>query len=164
MPCQTPKEFELRIWIAAEPDAVFKCWARADRLSKWFQHTARHFSADNPSENRTEARGGDRYEWGLVHGHRSTGKFLEVDSEKRVVHFTFSGDSGMSTRVQAESADGGSMVRLTHLGLPDADVECYADVKCGWTFYLTSLKAFLEHQVDLRELSPQRIRGGVLNI
>ena len=164
MPRQMPKEFELRIWINAQPDEVFQCWARAERLSKWFQHTARHFSADNLSENRTEARSGDRYEWSLAHGHRSTGRFLEVHPAKRLVHFTFGGDSGMSTRVQIEPADGGSLVRLTQLALPAEDVECYADVKCGWTFYLSNLMAFLEHQVDLREHSPQRIRDGVLNV
>lgn len=164
MPCGTPREFELCIWISANPGAVFQCWTRAERLTGWFQHTARHFSPDSPSENRTEAGGGDRYEWGLVHGHRSAGKFLEVDSERRVVHFTFGGDSGMSTRVQIEPSDDGSLVRLTHVGLPEGDVECYADVKCGWTFYLTNLKAFLEHQVDLREHSAERIRKGALNI
>jgi hypothetical protein len=80
------------------------------------------------------------------------------------VHFTFGGDSGMSTRVQVQPAESGSIVRLTHLGLPPNDVDAYSDTKCGWTFYLTSLKAFLEHGVDLREHEPQRIRNGALNI
>jgi uncharacterized protein YndB with AHSA1/START domain len=99
-----------------------------------------------------------------VHGHRSAGRFLEVDPKHRIVHFTFGGDIGMSTRVEVDPAEGGSLLRLTHVGLPPGDVECYAEVKSGWTFYLTNLKAFLEHQVDLREHSPQRIRDGALNI
>ena len=49
-------------------------------------------------------------------------------------------------------------------GRQNDDVETYADVKCGWTFFLTNLKAFHEHGVDLREHAAERIRGGALNI
>jgi uncharacterized protein YndB with AHSA1/START domain len=160
----TPGEFELTIWIDAQPRDVFASWVRSDRLAQWFQHKARAFAPDEPHLDKPEAATGDHYEWRLNHGHRSTGRFLDVRPDAMLVRFTFAGDSGMSTELRAEARDGGTLVTLTHCDLPPGDVEAYADIKCGWTFYLTSLKAWHEHRVDLREHDPARIRAGVLNI
>ncbi len=160
----TPREFELKIWINARPRDLFASWVRPDRLARWFQHSARAFARDRPDVDKPEADEGDRYEWRLNHGHRSTGTYLDVRPDEMLVRLSFGGDGDMSTRFHAEPNDGGTMVHLTHHGLPSGDVETYADVKCGWTFYLANLKAFHEHAVDLRERDPQRIRGGAMNI
>jgi uncharacterized protein YndB with AHSA1/START domain len=40
----SPSEAELKIWIAADPQEVWRSWVDARRLEKWFQHSARHFS------------------------------------------------------------------------------------------------------------------------
>lgn len=164
MPGKSPSEAELRIWIAADAREVWRSWVDAGLLSKWFQHSARHFSPDTPPVVRAEAATGDRYDWSLAHGHRSLGRFLEVDRERCVVHFSFEGKGGMSTRVEIDRAGGGALVRLKHSGIPAGDFECYADVKCGWTFYLANLKSYHEGGVDLREHLPERIRAGVVNI
>jgi uncharacterized protein YndB with AHSA1/START domain len=160
----TPQPLELKIWINADPHDIFASWVRADQLAKWFQHTARVIHPDHPSQDKPEASSGDAYEWTLVHGHRSTGKYLDVRPDEMLVHLSFGPDGAMSTEFRAAPSDGGTMVHLTHRGLPPGDVETYADVKAGWTFYLTNLKAFHEHGVDLREHSAERIRAGALNI
>jgi uncharacterized protein YndB with AHSA1/START domain len=160
----TPQEFALKIWINAQPRDLFTSWVRPDQLAQWFQHQARAFSRDAPTLDKPEAATGDHYEWRLNHGHRSTGRFLEVNPDAMLVRFTFGGDSGMTTEFRAEPRDGATLVTLVHRGLPSDDVETHADIKCGWTFYLTNLKAWHEHRVDLREHEPQRIRAGVLNI
>ena len=164
MSASTPQSLQLKIWINAQPRDVFESWVRSDQLAQWFQHHARAFSPDQPQIDKPEASTGDQYEWLLNHGHRSIGRYLEVDRERQVVRVSFAGDSGMSTELRAEPRDGGTMVTLTHRELPPGDVETYADIKCGWTFYLTSLKAWHERRADLREHEPARIRAGVLNI
>ena len=160
----TPRHFALKIWINAQPRDVFASWVRSDELAQWFQHHARAYSPDQPHIDKPEASTGDHYEWLLNHGHRSSGRFLEVRADAMLVRFTFGGDSGMSTELRAEPRDGGTLVMLAHHGLPPGDVESYADIKCGWTFYLTSLKAWHERRTDLREHDPNRIRAGVINI
>lgn len=158
-----PREFELKIWISAQPRDVYASWVQSDQLARWFQHQARAFAPDRPDADKPEASTGDRYEWRLNHGHRSTGQYLDVRPDELLVRLSFGGDGGMSTEFRAEPSGGGTTVRLTHRGLPPDDVETYVDVKCGWTFYLANLKAFHEHGVDLREHEPERIRGGALN-
>jgi uncharacterized protein YndB with AHSA1/START domain len=160
----TPREFELKIWIGAPPRDVFASWVRSEQLARWFQHMARAFAPERPHEDKHEAAAGDHYEWRLNHGHRSTGRYLDVRPDELLVRLSFGGDSGMSTEFRAEPGAGGTTVHLTHRGLPPDDVETYADVKCGWTFYLANLKAYHEHGVDLREHDADRIRGGAMNV
>lgn len=156
-----PSRCECRIWINAPLSAVFEGWTRADCLSRWFQHTARNFRGESTVEGR--AATGDRYEWTMSHGHVSRGTYLEVLPES-LVRLTFGPETGMTFTVHLDERDGGTLVRLTHENIPRDDFEAHADIKSAWTFFLTNLKAWHEHGVDLREHDPARIRAGVSNI
>jgi uncharacterized protein YndB with AHSA1/START domain len=161
MPAYDLTRLECRIWISVSPHEVFDSWARAEHLAKWFQRSAKNFSDGRTIEGL--ASSGDSYEWKMSHGHVSRGNYLEVQPDK-LVRLTFGHGTGMTFTVRFEPLEGGTLVRLTHENIPDGDVETHVDIKTGWTFFLTNLKAWHEHKVDLREHAPQRIRMGIVNI
>lgn len=145
----------LNIWIAAPPDEVFASWVDERLLPRWFHHEAQHTPGP-------VAATGSAYEWRMVHGHVSHGRYLEVEPGTRV-RLTFGHDDGMTFTVRCEPDAASTLVHLVHEGIPD-DAETHADIRAGWTFFLVNLKAWNEHGVDLREHDADRIRSGVLNI
>jgi len=77
---------------------------------------------------------------------------LEVDENKKIVYSW--GENAQETVVTIslkELSDTGTIIQVTETGLPEDDPEIVNKVlgqKEGWVYMLTSLKAYLENDVN----------------
>jgi uncharacterized protein YndB with AHSA1/START domain len=118
--------------IAARPSAVYAYLTDSVKWARWQGHTAE-----------IEAVPGGRFRMTLVNGTTAEGRFVELQPDRRVV-FTWGWQGhatvppGSST-VEIELApDGdGTLVRLTHRGLPADEVALH---NAGWSYYLPRLE------------------------
>lgn len=146
--------FSLKIEIAAAPQRVFRAWTDSAELCAWFA-----------VRNEIEPHVGGRlfFEW--LGGDRLETKLLAV-KKNREVRFPF-GSKGEEVRVLFKKVKGGTLCTLEQTGMrtsPKQKIEMHMGCKTGWVFFLTNLKAYLEHGVDLRSTNRRKsYRTGYLN-
>lgn len=148
--------FEVHDYYDAPAREVFRAWATAGGLCRFFLEEARHASPAGRERAPGEAaRPGDRYHWRWRHGPGIEGEFLGVD-EDRLVAFTF---GGMEVRVRPVPVDGGTRLDLEQTGIETDDagrVRGHLNCRSCWVFFLTNLKSVLHHGHDLRDRRPER--------
>jgi len=122
--------------IAAPPGVVYSYLTESARWAKW-----------QGSEADLDARPGGLFLLTMPDGARARGEFVELVPDEKVV-FTWGWvdhpgvPPGASTVQIAISPDaGGSMVTITHMGLPGDEVEMH---RMGWEHYLPRLAASAE--------------------
>jgi uncharacterized protein YndB with AHSA1/START domain len=120
------------IRIAAPPAAVFEFFTDPQKMTRWKGRSAE-----------LEPTPGGVYRVD-IDGHVTSGEFLEVDAPRRVV-FTWGWEEGGpvapgSSTVEVElTPDGdGTLLRLTHRGLPEEEKEIHG---IGWDRFLPRLGA-----------------------
>ncbi len=157
-------QFEREIFIQADLDIVFKAWAKPSEITKWFIATADVKSTDNrprPADEIVQA--GDHYHWRWHQDLQADGTILDV-IENEKLQFTF-GDKepGSAEKIivtlHFEDLGDTTSITLRQENLPDTEqghVQWYMGCNMGWSFFMTNLKAFLEHGVDLRETDAER--------
>jgi uncharacterized protein YndB with AHSA1/START domain len=132
------EDVTLEIKIEAEPETIFPFLVDPELVAKWMG-----------VEVEMDARPGGIYRNKLNDVAISRGEYTEVDPPRRVA-FTF-GWEGEGQHVPAGSTmvaiellpeDGGTVVRLTHSGLPSEGTK--PDHAGGWTQYLVRLKTVAE--------------------
>jgi len=117
------------VHVEAPPEAVFPFFTDPSQYVRWKGRSAE-----------LEAEPGGRYRVD-IDGNVVAGEFVEVDPPRRVV-FTWGWEGGPlppgSTTVEVDLVpDGhGTLVRLTHRGLPEAAQEEHA---AGWDHFLPRL-------------------------
>ena len=120
-------------WIAASPRTVFAFFTDIERWSAW-----------QGVGGKVDARPGGALRVIMPDAAAASGRFIEVVPPRRIV-FTWGweGNSipippGSSiVTIELEPADNGTMVRLTHSGLPAADLQELH--RSGWERYLGRL-------------------------
>jgi len=119
--------------IAAPPATVFAFLTDPEKILSWMG-----------SEAQTEVHTGGLYLLGGVNGRVARGAFREVVPVHRLAYsFGWEGDeevppgSGL-IEIDLIDRDGGTLLRLTHSGLPSA-AQCASHDK-GWAHYLGRLK------------------------
>ena len=145
---------ELRIKLKADPSALYNCWATQKGMEFWFLRQCHYFRNNEMINAEQQAIAGDSYEW-LWHGwadeEKESGEILEADGHS-IFAFQF-GEAG-KVRIELNAPEEGlTILVLTQYEIPDTNEGHYnwhVGCKTGWTFYLTNLKAMLEHKVDLR--------------
>lgn len=138
--------FVLRIEIAASPERVFRAWTEANEVQSWFANRAE-----------SEPKKGGRYYLEFLGGDIADMKFLDLRKPSRVV-FTF-GHKGETVAVKIRKSGKGTVCELEQAGMstsPKSRVHMHMGCKTGWVFFLTNLKAWLEHGVDLRSHDKKR--------
>ena len=125
---------ERDVTIRAPRELVWQFWTDPERLVRWMGKVAA-----------IDVRpGGDiRIEYG--NGAVMLGTVLEADAPSRLV-FTWGwedpteviGPGGSRVEVDLDDADGGTRLRLRHLGLPPAEAAGHAE---GWDYFLGRLGA-----------------------
>lgn len=117
--------------IAAPPDVVYTYLTEAEKWARW-----------QGSRADIEPRPGGLFLMTMPDGARARGEFVELVRDERVV-FTWGWidhpavPPGSSTVEISIAPDGeGSMVTITHHGLPDDEVEVHI---MGWKHYLPRL-------------------------
>jgi uncharacterized protein YndB with AHSA1/START domain len=126
-------EVDVTVRIAAPPNLVFRYFVDPDRMRLWMGVTV---DAD--------ARPGGHYRVDVTGAAVAVGEFVEVVPDERVVWtWGWEGDDhgvppGSTTVEVTLTPDGdATVVRLRHLGLPDADAA--ERHRAGWTHYAARL-------------------------
>lgn len=132
--------FVLRIEINASPERVFRAWTESAELSAWFAEKAQ-----------SEPRRGGQLHLEFLGGDKADLQFLKFRSPS-LVSFTF-GHQGETVTVRLRKTTRGTLCQLEQEGMktgPKDRVHMHMGCKTGWVFFLTNLKGYLEHGVDLR--------------
>jgi uncharacterized protein YndB with AHSA1/START domain len=118
------------VWIAAPPEAVFEYLTDPDKVVRWMGQEAE-----------VEPRVGGVYRL-TIDGNVTRGEVVQLERPRRVA-FTWGWEGGgpvppgSSTVVVDIEADGdGTLVRLTHRGLPEEARELHGK---GWDRFLPAL-------------------------
>ena len=156
--------FKKKIFIKATPEQVFESWALADKITRWFIARAENVAPDGtPRRGTAPVQPGDRYVWQWHQDLRAQGEMLEVVDNQRL-KFTFGdktpgADEKILVTVELSDIEGETLLELTQENMADtleAHAGWHLGCNLGWTFFITNLKALLEHGVDLRETDPDR--------
>jgi uncharacterized protein YndB with AHSA1/START domain len=133
--------------------AVYDCWATGTGICAWFLSSASYTNRAGASRGNNEAiRQGDHYVWQWHNWiGEEKGEILEANGKDSVA-FTFAG--GSVVRIVLEEAGGQTLLSLTQAKIPpdeESRMRIYVGCNTGWTFWLTNLKAYLEHGILLNE-------------
>jgi uncharacterized protein YndB with AHSA1/START domain len=132
--------FTLRIAVKAAASKVFKAWTDSKELCKWFAYDAE-----------VEPHKGGKFSLTDLYGNTWELMFLAVRKNSRI-HFTF-GMNDEQVVVKLRKSGSYSIIELIQFNMkttPNHKWDTHMEQKVGWTFFLTNLKAYLEHGVDLR--------------
>ncbi len=141
-------QFTQSVAVAAPVEKVFKMWSDPEQLRKWFLSGAK-----------MELKRNGNFEWEWLGGIKEYGKILDVHKPSRIT-FTFAG-SVCDVRIKKDKR--GALLILHQHDIPVTDkykAGVHLSCSCGWTFFLTNLKTFLEYGIDLRETNPYYRRTG----
>lgn len=122
--------------IEASPGVVYSYLTESGKWSLW-----------QGSSAEVDARPGGIFLMDMPNGARARGEFVELVPDERVV-FTWGWidhpgvPPGSSTvEITIAGDEGGSLVTITHRGLPHDEIETH---RLGWTHYLPRLAAVAE--------------------
>ncbi len=139
-------QFFLRIAIDASPKKVFQAWTDDNIVPRWFTVKA---------EMEPKKKGGIYWEW--LGGDKLETKTIDYVRNKKFV-FPF-GSKGEQVAITIVPDGNGSICELRQTKMktdPKSRINMHMGCKQGWTFFLTNLKSYLEHGVDLRSHDPNR--------
>jgi uncharacterized protein (TIGR03086 family) len=116
--------------LPVSADEAFALITQPDRLRRWLAVSAR-----------VDLRAGGEFRWTLTPMAVSAGTITEVDPGRRIV-FSFAWEQSAEPRtdtviITIEPAEGGTLVRLVHEGLPEDQGR---DVLEGWTHFFERLE------------------------
>lgn len=146
--------FDVSLYLAAPRERVLEVWRTAAGIESFFADRAVHARDGRPLSPDDPVRPGDTYRWRAIHGLEMIGEFTAADDDR--VAFSFLGR--YACEVSAKVHGGGTLLRLRQSGMRDDDedrVSGSLDCRCSWIYYLTGLKARLEHGVELRDRNPE---------
>lgn len=122
--------------VAASPSRVFSYLVESSRWSRW-----------QGVDAEIDARPGGIFAVEMPNGASARGQFVELVPDRRVVFswgwIDHDGLPPGSTTVEIEliPAEGGTLIRLTHRGLPPEEIDLHT---AGWNRYLPRLVALAE--------------------
>lgn len=130
------KELEWRVHLTSPPARVFHRLSTPDgRESFW-------------AESADETDG--VIEFVFPNGQEYRGEIVESDPVERYAIRYF---GGLAEFVLVPDGTGGTDLTLRHAGIPADE---HGDTAAGWVSVLLSLKAAVDHSVDLRNHDPER--------
>lgn len=144
--------FSKKIHIKAPIEKVYRCWGTTDGISSWFLRHAEYSDPDGKVRaGEDPIQKGDRYtwEWHNWDG-QECGEVLEANGHDR---FEITFEQCLVT-VHLQPTETTTLLCLTQSQIPTDDeskLNLHHGCSNGWTFWLTNLKAFLEHGILLNE-------------
>ena len=139
-------QFKLRIFINKPVSKVYDAWTNDKVVSKWF--TVK--SVIEPKKN-----GQIYYEW--LGGETMDDKVISI-SKNRLFTFPF-GNKGERVTVKFNKDGKGCICELHQYKMktsPESKWNMHRGCLQGWTFFMTNLKSYLEHGIDLRGWDPKK--------
>ena len=157
-------KFEKQVFIQASPMEVCEAWAIPDEIVTWFVGQADYTLPNGELRAGADCvQPGDTYYWRWLQGSDIRGRILALEPG-RLFQFTFGqqpdpdDDIVVTVRFE-ETSDGDTLVTVTQENIadtPEAHVTWHMSCNLGWSFFITNLKAVMEHGVDLREKDVER--------
>ncbi len=145
--------FTKKIYIKAPLEKLYWCWASSEGLCSWFLREAiftKNKKGKRPDSEAIQASDDYIWRWHNWDG-KEEGTVLEANG-KDMLEFTFAGKS--KVKVELIPKNDSVLVSLKQYNIPtDEESKLHIHVGCsnGWSFWLTNLKAYLEHGVLLHE-------------
>lgn len=148
------EEFTKKIYVRASVSELYDCWATQDGITSWFLSYANYTDMHGNERSSTDyIQKGDRYLWKWHNWNgKETGSILEANGID-FIEFTFANDA-CKVSVKLEEAGESVLLILRQFEMAtdeETKMNLYNGCSCGWTFWLTNLKAYLEHGVLLNE-------------
>ena len=143
--------FKKMIYIKGSLEEIYDLWATPKGISSWFLKEA-HYKRGAVNLTLNEyANAGDTFEWRWHNWDGvETGEIVEVDKNSFIT-FTFAdGLVCISLKPEKDRV----LVVLEQRNIPTDEkskMEIYKGGSNGWAFWLTNLKAFVEHGILLNE-------------
>ncbi|MFP4369881.1 MAG: SRPBCC domain-containing protein [Candidatus Kapaibacterium sp.] len=144
-------QFTKRIYIDKHPSEVYKAWAVPENITEWFLEKADYTDGNgNKREPAVFIQPGDKHAW-KWHNWDFTeeGEVIAANADTEIA-FTFG--SGGNVFVYLKESKGGTELELIQKDIPKDEagkMNQYVGCSNGWTFWLTNLKAWLEHGITL---------------
>lgn len=148
-------QFVRRITIEKPIETVYTAWAVPVKLENWFLEKAVFVNEHGePRKSDQLVQAGDRFIW-KWHNHREEERG-EITGANDADTLSFTFGAGGNVQVKLLENNGSTEVKLTQHGIPadeKSKMDVYVDGITGWTFWLTNLKAWLEHGITLHARS-----------
>lgn len=143
--------FRKRIFINKPIQEVYNAWAIPKNLTTWFLEKAEYFDSKNSLRSPDDfIQAGDRQSWKWHNWETiEKGNVLEANGTDKI-SFTFG--SGGNVHLSFKSIENSTEVELVQDEIPTDDeskMNLFVGCSNGWTFWLTNLKAWLEHGITL---------------
>lgn len=144
--------FEKKIYIHSTIDKLYHLWATEEGITSWFLREAVFKTHDGERRKGSEFIANDdtyTWKWHNWDG-EAKGKITQANG-KDYIEFSF--DESMVS-VHLEDMNGVVIVTLKQFEIPEDDaskLKIHLGCSNGWTFWLTNLKAYLEHGILLNE-------------
>lgn len=142
--------FTKKIYIKTHIDKVYALWATAEGICSWFLKSASYTRNSKTLVPTEFVKAGDVYAWEWYNWPiKEKGSVLEANDKDKIV-FSFAGDC----QVVVSLVQKGDLVlvSLTQQHIPADEKNKYQvfyGCSNGWAFWLTNLKAYLEHGILL---------------
>ncbi len=148
--------FDLSVFVEVPAAKVTKAWKTAAGMQSWFLATANFVTDEGDARSANNpCRAEDMYWWEWLDQSVETGTIIESSSS----HLKFTYGQSVEVCVRWNSIADGTLIILSQTQVnDDLDelIRTYTSTLQSWTFYLTNLKAHLEHGIDLRDKIPTR--------
>lgn len=142
--------FKKRILINKPIEDVYRCWSTKSQIETWFLEKADFRSSNGQRKPEELVQKGDEFNWKWNNWNfTEKGKIVKANG-KDSISFTFG--SGGVVSVCLKEKKGNTEVELTQSDIPtdeNSKMEIFVGCITGWTFWLTNLKAYLEHNITL---------------
>ncbi|MFC4720874.1 SRPBCC domain-containing protein [Geojedonia litorea] len=144
--------FEKQIYIHTSVEKLYQLWATKSGITSWFLSKAVYISKDGTERDAHDyIQAGDSYSW-FWHNWdgQEDGKIIQANG-KDFLQLTF-GNSILDITLKA--LGNVTLVILNQHDIPedeDSKLKIFYGCSNGWTFWLTNLKAYVEHGILLNE-------------
>ena len=143
--------FRKRILINKPVKDVYNAWATPSLLETWFLEKAVYTDKNkNPRKPDDLVKKGDTFTWKWNNWNfEEAGTVLDENGTDKI---SFSFGKGGNVHVQLRSVQKGTEVELIQESIPADDQskhDIFVGCATGWTFWMTNLKAWLEHGITL---------------
>ena len=143
--------FKKKIYVKGDIKEIYGLWATSKGICAWFLSNAIYARNSGFIDADTFVEAGDRFEWKWHNWDgKETGKIVEANHKDRL-GLTFA--DGLVT-IQLKEEKNSVLVSLEQSNIAideKSKMEIYNGCSNGWSFWLTNLKAYVEHGILLNE-------------
>lgn len=146
--------FEKKIYIKSTVEKLYTLWATEKGITSWFLSNAKFTDKNGILRNDQQfIQLGDKYVWNW-HNWDGKGEGTIINANgKDFLEFSF---EASKVSISLEQKNEVVIVILKQFEIPEDDeskLRIHFGCSNGWTFWLTNLKAFVEHGILLNETS-----------